>query len=316
MPAYDARRKSGNGSTRPDSSRTRARGFATWRPRNDAVELLAQVREVLDEYREHLPLTLRQVFYRLVGSRGYEKTETAYKRLGETLNRARRASLLPFDVIRDDGITTRPAPGWGSVDHFMAAVRHGVENFRLDRQAGQPRQLIIMSEAAGMVPQLERVAHPFGVEVLSSGGFDSTTAKHALACKVARLPRQAAVVLHLGDCDPSGVHVFSSLDEDVGAFAAAMGATVTFVRLAVTPAQVKKLGLPTAPAKPTDRRSFAGIDGDANATVQAEAIPPDELARIVRKAIAKRIDHHAYEAVLEAEQRAKASLAEILEPRP
>jgi hypothetical protein len=180
MPASNrARREAGDGGARPDTGRTRARGFATWRPRNDAVELLAQVREILDEYREHLPLTLRQVFYRLVGSRGYEKTETAYKRLGETLNRARRASLLPFDVIRDDGITTRPAPGWESAEAFMAAVRHSSTTFRLDRQAGQPRQLIIMSEAAGMVPQLERVAHPFGVEVLSSGGFDSTTAKHA-----------------------------------------------------------------------------------------------------------------------------------------
>ena len=95
-----------------------------------------------------------------------------------------------------------------------------------------------------------------------------------------------------------------------------MDATVTFVRLAVTPAQVKKLGLPTAPAKSTDRRSFTGINGDANATVQAEAIPPDELARIVRKAITERIDRRAYDAVLEAEQRAKASLAEILGPWP
>jgi hypothetical protein len=215
-------------------------------------------------------------------------------------------------VIRDDGITTRPAPGWESAGAFMAAVRHSATTFRLDRQAGQSRQLIIMSEAAGMVPQLERVAHPFGVEVLSSGGFDSTTAKHALACKVAGLRSQAAVVLHLGDCDPSGVHVFSSLDEDVSAFATAMGATVTFVRLAVTPAQVKKLGLPTAPAKSTDRRSFTGIDGDANATVQAEAIPPDELARILGKAIAERIDRRAYDTVLEAEQSAKTSLAEIL----
>jgi hypothetical protein len=191
-----------------------------------------------------------------------------------------------------------------------------VETFRLDRQAGQPRQLIIMSEAAGMVPQLERVAHPFGVEVLSSGGFDSTTAKHALACKVAGLRSQAAVVLHLGDCDPSGVHVFRSLAEDVGAFAAAMDATVTFVRLAVTPAQVKKLGLPTAPAKPTDRRSFRGINGDATATVQAEAIPPDELARIVQAAITGRLKPAAYKAVLEAEGHAKATLAERVGLRP
>jgi hypothetical protein len=46
--------------------------------------------------------------------------------------------------------------------------------------------------------------------------------------------------------------------------------------------------------KPTDNRSF---EGD---TCQAEAIPPDELARIVREAIAARVDDLAYEAVLDS----------------
>ena len=52
-----------------------------------------------------LPLTVRQIFYRLVGAHGYDKTEQAYARLGEHLNRARRAGLIEFDAIRDDGIT-------------------------------------------------------------------------------------------------------------------------------------------------------------------------------------------------------------------
>lgn len=42
--------------------------------------------------------------------------------------------------------------------------------------------------------------------------------------------------------------------------------------------------MPTAPPKPTDRRAFAGE------TVQAEAIPPDQLAAIVREAIEARQD--------------------------
>ena len=103
---------------------------------------------------------------------------------------------------------------------------------------------------------------------------------------------------------------------DVRAFAADMGGNVDFTRLAVTEEQVERLALPTAPAKTSDRRSFAGINGDATATVQAEAIPPDELARIVQAAIDARIDRDAYAAGLEAEKHAKASLAAWLASRP
>jgi hypothetical protein len=58
-------------------------------------------------------------------------------------------------------------------------------------------------------------------------------------------------VLHIGDHDASGVHVFQSLAEDVTAFVARRR-SVSFHRLA-TPAQIIKLILPTASAKETDR---------------------------------------------------------------
>lgn len=83
---------------------TRPRGFAPWAPRAESRALVAEVLDVLDEYADYLPLTLRQVFYRLVGTRGYPKDEKAYDRLTRVLDRARRAGLVPFDVIRDDGM--------------------------------------------------------------------------------------------------------------------------------------------------------------------------------------------------------------------
>jgi hypothetical protein len=61
---------------------------------------------VIKEYVDYLPLTIRQIFYRLVGRYEYEKTERAYARLCEHLNRARRARIIRMADIRDDGITT------------------------------------------------------------------------------------------------------------------------------------------------------------------------------------------------------------------
>jgi hypothetical protein len=105
-------------------------------------------------------------------------------------------------------------------------------------------------------------------------------------------------VLHIGDHDPSGTHMFSSTGEDVRQFAADLGlpGDILFTRLAVTPAQIRRLGLPTAPPKATDKRSFDGQ------TTQAEAIAPDVLAGIISAAIRARLNQDAYAAVLEQEK--------------
>jgi len=148
-----------------------------------------------------------------------------------------------------------------------------------------------------MVPQLARVATPFGIEVCSSGGFDSRTDKHRIGQLWSGL---SVTVLHIGDYDPSGVHVLSSLAEDIEAFAAEYGGDVKFVRVAVTPEEAALHNLPSAPPKPTDKRGFVG-----NETWQAEALDPRTLADIVRLAIEERIDSALYEAVLEEEEKAR-----------
>ncbi len=288
------------------ATRTRPRGFAPWNPRPQTLALVQDMRGVLAEYRDHLPLTIRQTFYRLVATRGFLKTETAYARLCEAANRARRAGLIPFEAIRDDGAARYQATAWHDADAFLADMRGEAERFRLDRQEGQPVRLWVLCEAGGMAPMLARVAGRYGVPVLTSGGFDSVTAKHDLAQEMALAlghGMQRAEVLHLGDLDPSGEHLFSSLAEDVRAMAHALcGAAPGFTRLAVTREQAAALDLPTAPPKPTDRRRF---EGD---TVQCEAIAPDVLSGILRDAIEARRDPEAEAIALAREADMRAAL--------
>lgn len=287
----------------PKATHGRPRGFADWTPRPKTAALVEQVQSVLAEYREHLPLTLRQVFYRLVGNHGYAKTERDYKALGEVLNRARRARMILFNDIRDDGMTRLDDVGWLDIKHCRAAIRNAADCYRIDRQRGQERRVVLWCEASGMAPQLARVGAPYSVPVYSSGGFDSVTVKHEMAQAFTDRP---VLVLHVGDHDPSGVHVFGSLAADVAAFGESMGADVTFSRLAVLPEHVERLALQTAPPKPTDRRAFTGQ------TVQAEALPPDTLAELVHAAIVANLDANAYRLALEAEQLERADLTDWL----
>lgn len=284
-------------------TRTRPRGFADWTPQAKTAVLLDQVQAVLVEYRAHLPLSLRQVFYRLVGRHGYDKTERAYQRLGETVNKARRARLIPMGAIRDDGLTSRTPGGYDGVEDFRDVIRNAAATYRRDVSVTQPDRVELWIEAAGMVPQAFSVAAPYGVTVYSSGGFDSTTAKYSAAQRLANDGRQA-VILHVGDHDPSGCAIIDSAAEDVTAFAVALGADEPeFHRVAITPDQVDRYNLPTAPQKRTDQRGEHMAE-----TVQAEALPPDVLASEIDAAVRAVIDLDALADARDAEQSERARL--------
>lgn len=119
-----------------------------------------------------------------------------------------------------------------------------------------------------------------------------------------------AEVLHIGDHDPSGAHMFIALAEDVEAFARELGGSVSFIRLAVTPQQIADLALETQVKKVSDNRVFGSR---TTRTCQAEAIAPDILAQIVRDAIVSRIDHKALRRVLVRERRVRRELNRKLE---
>jgi hypothetical protein len=207
-----------------------------------------------------------------------------------------------LEAIRDDGFVHQRSNTYDGVADFYDAVRGWARAFRLDRQQGQPRRLVLWAEATGMAPQLARVADPYGIDVCSSGGFDSLTDKHRIAALWTE-NGQPTTALHIGDHDPSGVHCFSSLAEDIEAFADNHGGDVEFVRLAVTPDQAQRYQLQSAPPKTTDRRRFEG-----NETFQAEALDPADLAEIVRTAIEARIDRRIYEEVLAEEREARQAV--------
>ncbi len=292
--------------------RSRPRGYIiAYNPRPDTLRLLQAVESVLDEYREHWPLTVRQVFYRLVGAHGFDKTETAYKGLCHHLANARRGGAIPFDAIRDDGVMTMKLERYADADDFLIEQRDRARRYRRDLMAAQPLHIEVWCEAAGMIQQLAAVAHRYSVPVYSSSGFDSLTAKKRMADRICAIGKPA-VILHLGDHDPSGASIFESVAADVEAFVAADRphglVSVRFERVALTSEQVARYGLPTAPAKATDSRSKAW----AGETCQLEALSPSQIARILDDAILLLLDTDKLADSEVAEERERENLTRLL----
>jgi hypothetical protein len=288
-----------------DRTTGRVRGYAPWRPQPRTRGVLAQVNDVLTDYSDHWPLTIRQVFYRLVGRFAFPKTENDYARLCEYLNRGRRAGMVPWQAIRDDGVT-KTIPYFTSDDPktWLSWNMPRPDQYVLNPQDGQPVHLELWCEAAGMVPMLSRVVEEYGAPVFSFGGFGSVTALRDAAQRTTRrdVPTR---VLHAGDYDPSGVTIFESAAADVLAF----GGNAVFERIALLPEQIHAFDLPTAPPKKNDKRSAFSDDR----TVQLESMDPADVAQVLRDAVAVTWDDEAAADVQLRQTQAREQIAAAID---
>lgn len=297
----------------------REKGYAPWSPQKKTKVILAQVKEILEHYEAELPLTARQIFYRLVGAYGYPKDENAYERLTNYLLRARRARVIKFSDIRDDGAAVMEEKHYSGEEAFYAELRAMGERYERDKLATQERDIRVYCEAAGMMPQLRRVTRRYSVPVYSCSGFDSLTAKYDLAESVSDAHAhhgRPTVILHLGDMDPSGETIFDAISEDVYAFLE-VDTTGTdpqdvavFERVALTEELVAEYDLPTDPAKESSHSAGWG----ARRACQLEALAPDVLAGVLGRAIEKHLDLNQLEADRVVEKEERRNIAGALLP--
>jgi hypothetical protein len=258
----------------------RPKGRAPWRPQRASRELLAKVQEVLDTYADQLPLTQRQVYYRLLGTTVLPKGPTAEGRLKNVLNRGRRSGMIPWEALREERTDERDAWGWTSVAAWWDDTADAAEGFALRADTGQAEAVEVWCETAGMAPQLARVAGDYGANVIGLAGDPPVGWRYDAAERIAGRDRPTRVLL-IGDLDSSGLSILDSTWADVEAFLERWpDARATPVVVAVTAEQVERLELPTAPGNPEDDKG-----GVMAATVQAEAIAPDQLAAILRDAL-------------------------------
>jgi hypothetical protein len=302
-----------------ENTHKRPKGYAPWRPHKRTTRLMFEVKQILDDYYAHLPLTARQIFYRMVAAYGYPKTEKAAKNLGEHLTRARRAEMIPFDHIRDDGISVRDHAHYADENAFYKHIHDEGSAYKRDKLARQKMNIRVYCEAAGMMPQLERVCEPYSIPVYSCSGFDSVSAKYQLkeACWRSFVYQgRPTIILHLGDYDPSGESIFNDgLVEDVHTFLERdvphkdPGKIAVFERVALKPEHIERFKLPTVPPKSSDSRTK---NWHGEATCQLEALPPDVLAGLLDATIKTYINLAVYEQDLNVEEEERRRITKAL----
>jgi hypothetical protein len=256
-----------------------------WKPYRKTQIMLGQVQSILEEYAEHLPLTVRQVYYRMVAAYRHPKGKQFADSLYDLLVNARRAGEIPFEAIRDDGI--QGGGFWyGNLDDHLCHIDRELRSYDADLQVDQPLRLEAWCEAAGMLPQLRRVCDDYSIPVYSCGGFNSLTAIRQIVDTAIAYERDT-VILHLGDFDPSGVSIYERVVRDVQAFLDVDAPELDFagVRVALTAEQIVEHNLPMDPITTRDSRSLAWIAEGREEKCELEALPPDVIASVLREQV-------------------------------
>ncbi len=240
---------------------------------NDDIELLDQA--IINAVAADAPVTLRGVYYRVVSAGAVDKTENGYRAVGRRLLKLRRNGRVSYSDITDGTRWITAPTTYNSVDEMLL---DGARSYRRSLWSRSSTLVEIFTEkdaiSGVLLPVTDRWDVPLGV----MRGYSSESFTYNVADSLD--PDRHTVIAQLGDHDPSGVGAWEDFARKITLFNP--DASVSFVRLAVTPEQIIEFGLPTRPTKKSDTRSNGWVGG----SVEVDAIPAPDLRRVLDEFLA------------------------------
>jgi len=250
------------------------------------ARMVELVREVLGQY--SFSPTIRQVYYRLVSPpyQVIENKTSVYKYFDAQMVRARERRELPKNAFSDTSRQTLGGDyGYRSPEEFMEALREEAqpENYTRPMWGTQPAVVEAWIEKDALAVLLNMVAREYRVPVFASRGYSPFT---LLDKAVDRFVEKGGVILDFRDHDPSGQDMCRDVQERLTRY----GGRFRYVPVALTHDQVTAFDLAPNPTKRADPRAAAYIAQFGDECWELDALPPDELNRLLEEAIHREID--------------------------
>jgi hypothetical protein len=254
------------------------------------------------------PMTVRQVFYRLVVQKVIEKTEKEYQNVViRLLTEMRLDRSIRFDWIVDE---SRPRIVNRTYDSIADAARDTAQFYRRSALRECSDYVEIWCEKQALAGVIRDAAEEYDVPVLISKGMPSLTQLYGTACEIYRAGEagKQSYIYQFGDHDPSGVLIPQIIDRRLNELCEKFDCSRPIVkRIALTEEQIEYFNLPTRPTKRDGNRHADKFEGDS---VELDALPPDELRYLVRACVEQHISPTEL-AVLRAAEESERELLEM-----
>ncbi len=270
---------------------------------------------LIDYARNHGPVTVRQLYYaaEVAGLPGIEKTEQSYSKIAKQVLALRRDGSIPYHHISDG---TRSALGGeyndSSRSSWQESLHQAAACHSFPLWFGEPHRVQVWLEKDALAGVVAPALQDTRVPLYVARGQTSETFAHEAMQDVSD-GVETVHVYALFDCDLAGMDAANALYEKLCRFSRARGFEIKFNRLALYPKQVTEMRLPTREPKP-ERGAIKRWPHSFAA--ELDAIPPDRLRAMVRKAIETHMPNEkiaAHAAAVQAERaQAKAWLKQSM----
>lgn len=251
---------------------------------------LNKVIKVLEELKEYKPLTLRQIYYQLVGKGYIPNVKSQYGMLSNLLKWARIKEYIDWDDIEDRVRVFEDLTGWTNKEDFtQQETTYFLTGYHRNLLQSQNVYLECWIEKDALSSIFTKVAKEYTVPVVVCRGFSSASFLNDFKERVI-LDQRNTVMLYFGDFDPSGMEMLNAmettLEDEMGVYG------VEFKRIALLKDDIAKYKLPHNPdaLKKSDTRTEKHLLAYGDITVELDALPPAVLEEKIREAIEAEID--------------------------
>jgi hypothetical protein len=250
----------------------------TRRTKSEIEALDSALCEIVDQFS---PVTVRQVFYQAVNRGLVPKSETkGYRVVQRRLVVLRESGAIPHGQIVDG---TRYVHGYRRYHDLDEFTTYAAGLYRKDYWSAAEVNVEVWLEKDALKGVLvPTVVDECGLGLHVTRGFASITYLQEAAEDI-ELDGRPTYVYVLTDFDPSGVSIAEKVEEEL--MARAFVSEIIVERLAVDREQIDRWNLPTRPTKASDTRAAKFRQLHGTDSVELDAVPPDELRKLVRDAI-------------------------------
>jgi hypothetical protein len=267
----------------------------------ETTELIQAAIEIL---KLENPMTVRQLFYRLVSNHSLENTKKDYQLVSKIMTKARTDGRCPYEWIVDRSRPTYEPNVFTDAAEYAEVVKTG---YRKNYWSDQPNYVEVWTEKDAIIGSIESVTADLGVTVRVGRGFFSTTRINEIAQHFQRVARQDKKihVLYLGDHDPSGVEIQNESDDrltDLLLDRLSTAALPQLYRVAILKSDISLFRLPPLRIKDSDSRSKKFQKQHGGECVELDALPPTELRSRLRGAIEGLIERKRWDRAVAIEE--------------
>lgn len=258
--------------------------------------LISAAVEILEaEY----PMTIRQLFYRLVSAGVIENNRNCYQMVSRFMTTARMDGRCSHDYITDRSRPEYRPQMFKDAKSYAEVVKR---SYRKNYWASQPKHVEVWTEKDAIIGSIEELTDDLGITIRVGRGFFSTTKKNEISCLFQEIGRDKQIlVLYLGDHDPSGIAIEKNLLRDINA-------NFCMDRLAIYHSDIQKFNLPPLRVKETDSRSASFVINHGEECVELDALPPNELRGRIEDAVHELTDQALWDCAIEIEKEELASI--------